>query len=106
MGSQEFSHSEASDFRGSKDFGHLLVGSKVLSVLGILKVVFLQVGPQLLDAFCSGGLFLSNIGCEIGGELHWFRDSRLLLWSCFLDGTFFLCCFLGIFGYFGESGIF
>merc|ERR1719174_2422441 len=97
MSSKELCHSESSNFFGSEDLCHLLVGSEVLLVLSILEVMFLQVSPQFLDALSSRCFLCSNDVSKIIGKLHWLRDSRLLFcWfvgRSFIDGTRFLCCF-------------
>jgi len=57
---EKFGHRESPDAVGSEDLGHLLVWGEELLVLGVLEIVLLQVGPQLLDALGSGGLLLAN----------------------------------------------
>ena len=44
---------------------HLLVGGEELLVLGVLEVVLLEVGPQLLDALSAGCLLLADDVGEI-----------------------------------------
>ena len=54
MGGKELGHGEGPNPLGAEDLGHLLVGGEELLVLGVLEVVLLQVGPQLLDALSPG----------------------------------------------------
>jgi len=70
MSGEELGHGECPDAIRSKDLGHLLVRGKELLVLGVLKVVLLQVGPQLLDALGPGGFLLADDLGEVSGELH------------------------------------
>ena len=59
------------DFDGNLLYlGHLLVGEEVLLVLGVLEVVLLEVGPQLLDALGPGRLLLADQLGQLGGEPH------------------------------------
>ena len=67
---QELGHTEGADSVCSENLSHLLVGCEELLVLGVLEVVLLQVGPQLLDAFGSGSFLLANNLGQVGGELH------------------------------------
>ena len=71
MGRQELGHTEATDLVCTEDFGHLLVGGEVLFVVGVLKVVLLDVGPKTLGAFSARGLLLTDDFSEFGTELHW-----------------------------------
>jgi len=73
-----FGHSESSDSVIAKDLGHLLVGVEELLVLGVLEVVLLDVGPQLLDALGPGSLLLADDVSELGGELHGLGESGSL----------------------------
>ena len=70
MGREELGHSEGTNAVTSKDLSHLLVGHKELLVLRVLKVVFLDVGPQLLDAFGPAGFLLADDVSELRAELH------------------------------------
>ena len=70
VGGEKLGHAEGTDLLGAENLGHLLVGGEVLLVLGVLEVVLLQVGPELLDALGPGGLLLANDVGELGGELH------------------------------------
>merc|ERR1719174_3660786 len=80
MSSKELGHSKSSNFSGSKDLCHLLVGSE-----------------EFLDALSSRCFLCSNDVSKIRRKLHWLRDSRLLFcWffgRSFIDGTRFLYCF-------------
>ena len=60
MSREELRHAEGSDAISSKNFGHLLVRGEELLVLGVLKVVLLQVGPKLFDTLSSECFFSSN----------------------------------------------
>ncbi len=55
---------------GGTYLGHLLVGDKELLVFRILKIVLLDISPELLDALGSGGLLLANNVGEVSRELH------------------------------------
>merc|ERR1712156_359370 len=68
MGSQKLSHPKSTDF----------IGSEVLLVFGILKIVLFQVSPQLLDNFCSRSFLFSNNRSQISGEFHRLRESSFL----------------------------
>ena len=50
MSGEELAHGEAMHPFVAEDLCHLLVGNEELLVLRVLKVVLLQIGPQLLDA--------------------------------------------------------
>ena len=58
--------------------GKLLVGGEVLLVLGVLEVVLLEVGPQLLDALSAGSLLLADDVSELSRELHGLGQSLSL----------------------------
>jgi len=75
---EELGHAKSADAVVSEDLGHLLVGHEELFVLGVLEVVLLDVGPQLLDAFGAAGLFLANDVSEVRAELHGFGKSGSL----------------------------
>ena len=75
---EELGHAKSADTVVSEDLGHLLVGHEELFVLGVLEVVLLDVGPQLLDAFGAAGLFLANDVSEVRAELHGFGKSGSL----------------------------
>jgi len=71
-------HTESTDPVVAEDLGHLLVGVEELLVLGVLEVVLLDVGPQLLDAVGAGGLLLANNVGELSRELHGLGESGSL----------------------------
>ena len=56
MVAEEFGHSESTNFFGSKNLCHLLVGGEILFVFGILQIVLFEVSPKLFDAFSTTGL--------------------------------------------------
>ncbi len=70
MSRKELGHGERPDTIRAKDLGHLLVRGEELLVLGVLEVVLLQVGPQLLDALGPGGFLLADDLGEVSRELH------------------------------------
>lgn len=70
VGGEELGHAEGTDAVVAEDLGHLLVGHKELLVLGVLEVVLLDVGPELLDALSPGGLLLANNVGELSAQLH------------------------------------
>jgi len=78
VSAQELGHTESTDPVVAEDLGHLLVGVEELLVLGVLEVVLLDVGPQLLDAVGAGGLLLANNVGELGRELHGLGESGSL----------------------------
>jgi len=78
VGGKELGHAESTDAFGSKDLGHLLVGGEELLVLRILKIVLLDVGPQLLNALSARGLLLANNVGQLGAELHGFGETGSL----------------------------
>merc|ERR1712156_424772 len=84
MGSQKLGHPKSTDFVGSEYLCHLFIGSEVLLVFGILKIVLFQVSPQLLDNFCSRSFLFSNNRSQISGEFHWLRESSFLCHRQFL----------------------
>ena len=47
-------------------------------VLGVLEVVLLDVGPELLDALGAGRLLLADDVGQLGGELHGLGESGSL----------------------------
>jgi len=67
---EELGHAEGADAVVTEHLGHLLVGGEVLLVLGVLEVVLLDVGPQLLDALGAGRLLLPDDVGQLGAELH------------------------------------
>jgi len=75
---QELGHAESPDAIVAEDLGHLLVGVEELLVLGVLEVVLLDVGPQLLDALGAGSLLLADDVSELVGELHGLGESGFL----------------------------
>ena len=58
--------------------GHFLVWDKELLVLRVLEVIFLNISPELLNAFSSAGLFFANNVSELRAELHRFGKSGSL----------------------------
>ena len=78
MGRQKFGHAESTDAVATENLGHLLVGDKELLVLRVLEIVFLDVGPELFDAFSTAGFLLSNNFGQIGAEFHGFGKSGSL----------------------------
>ena len=78
MSGEELGHAEGADTIVAENLGHLLVGGEELLVLGVLEVVLLDVGPQLLDAFGTAGLLLANDVGQLGAELHGFGKSGSL----------------------------
>jgi len=70
VSAQELGHTESTDPVVAEDLGHLLVGVEELLVLGVLEVVLLDVGPQLLDALSPGSLLLADDVSQLSGELH------------------------------------
>merc|ERR1712062_484477 len=51
MGRKKFGHAGGTDAVTSKNLSHLLVRDKELLVFRVLEIVFLDVGPELFDAF-------------------------------------------------------
>ena len=84
MSAEELGHREGADAFVAEDLGHLLVGSEILLVLGVLEIVFLKVSPELLDAFGTASLLLADDISELRAELH--RSGK--------SGSFFLCHFV------------
>ena len=78
MSAQELGHTESTNPVVAEDLGHLLVGVEELLVLRVLKVVLLDVSPQLLDALSPGGLLLADNVSELSGELHGLGESGSL----------------------------
>jgi len=78
VSAQELGHTESTDPVVAEDLGHLLVGVEELLVLGVLEVVLLDVGPQLLDALGPGSLLLADDVSELSGELHGLGESGSL----------------------------
>lgn len=70
VSADELGHGESADLLLTENLGHLLVGLEELLVLGVLEIVLLNVGPQLLDALRSGGLLLAHHLGQLGAELH------------------------------------
>merc|ERR1719264_1306355 len=68
VGLEELGHAEGADLVVSKDRLHLGVGLEVLLVLGVLKLVGLEVGPDPLHHLGSGKL-LALLGTDEVGEL-------------------------------------
>jgi len=66
---QVFGHAEAPQFIFAKDLSHLFVRLEILLVLGVLKLVLLDISPQLLHAFTPSGLFLAHHVGQFGGQL-------------------------------------
>jgi len=78
VSTQELGHAESPDAVSAEDLGHLLVGGEVLLVLGVLQVVLLDVGPQLLDALGPRRLLLPDDVGQLGAELHGLGESGSL----------------------------
>ena len=78
MSAQELGHTESTNPVVAEDLGHLLVGVEELLVFRVLKVVLLDVSPQLLDALSPGSLLLADDVSELGGELHGLGESGSL----------------------------
>ena len=69
MFANKLRHTEASDTVLAENLGHFLVrGEKGLVVL-VLKVVLLEVGPQMFDALSTAGLGYTNDGLKIIADL-------------------------------------
>merc|ERR1711964_635163 len=54
---EEFGHTESSNFLGAENGLHLFVRCEILLVIGILKFVFLEIGPHSLHHFGTRKLF-------------------------------------------------
>jgi hypothetical protein len=87
MRGEELCHAEGTDAVVTEDLGHLLVGGEVLLVSGVLEVVFLQVGPELLDALRAAGLVLADDGGEVSAELEGLGESGSLCHFEFVFGV-------------------
>ena len=70
MSGEELGHGEGSHSVVAKDLGHFLVREEVLLVIGVLEVVGLQVGPEVLDALpAGGGADPDDVG-QVAGDSH------------------------------------
>jgi len=78
VSAQELGHTESTNPVVAEDLGHLLVGVEELLVLRVLKVLLLDVSPQLLDALGPGSLLLADDVSELSGELHGLGESGSL----------------------------
>jgi len=78
VGREELGHTKGTDAVIAEDLSHLLVGVEELLVFRILKVVLLDVSPQLLDAFGAAGFLLANNVGELSAELHGLGESGSL----------------------------
>ena len=78
MGRKKFGHAESTDTVATENLGHLLVGDKELLVLRVLEIVFLDVGPELFDAFSTAGFLLANNVSQLSAEFHGFGKSGSL----------------------------
>jgi len=78
VSAQELGHTESTNPVVAEDLGHLLVGVEELLVLRVLKVLLLDVSPQLLDALSPGSLLLADDVSELSGELHGLGESGSL----------------------------
>ena len=78
MGRKKFGHAESTDAVTSKNLSHLLVRDKELLVFRILEIVFLDVGPELFDAFGTAGFLLANNVSQVSAEFHGFGKSGSL----------------------------
>ena len=88
MTAEVLGHSEGLDLLGAENFGHLLVRDEVLLVLGVLKVVLLDVSPQVLDALGTAGLLFTNDIGELIAELQGLGKSTFFLFFGHLDYIF------------------
>ena len=61
-----------------EELGHGEGRGEELLLLGVLAVVLLKVGPQLLDALSPCSFLLSDDVGELGGELHGLGESGSL----------------------------
>jgi len=101
---KELGHTEGTDAVASKNLCHFLVGVEELFVFGVLEIVLLDVGPQLLDAFGTAGLLLANDVGQLGAELHGFgksgsfrHDEKILRYFLFQKILYFLLHILLLF---------
>jgi len=78
VGRKKFGHAESTDAVATENLGHLLVRDKELLVLRILEIVFLDVGPELFDAFSTAGFLLANNVSQLSAEFHGFGKSGSL----------------------------
>merc|ERR1712036_182859 len=78
MGRKKFGHAKSTDTVATENLGHLLVGDKELLVLRVLEIVFLNVGPELFDAFGTAGFLLANNVSQVSAEFHGFGKSGSL----------------------------
>ena len=62
---------EGTDTFGAEDLGQLLVGSEELIVLWVLEFVFLEVGPEVLQALGPGSLLQADDGGQLWADFHW-----------------------------------
>ena len=70
MSGEELANVQATHPFVAEDLCHLLVGNEEVLVLRVLKVVLLQIGPQLLDALSPGGFLFANEFSQISREFH------------------------------------
>ena len=85
---EELGHAEGADVVGAENLGHLLVGGEELLVRGVLKVVLLDVSPQLLDALGTAGLLFANDIGEFIAKLQGLGKSTFFLFFGHLDNIF------------------
>ena len=70
VGRKELEQGEAAHLLGAEHLGHLRVGDEELLVRGVMEVVPLEVGPDLLDALGAGRFLLADDVSQVGGQLH------------------------------------
>jgi len=75
VGGEKFGHTEGTDAVTAEHLSHLFVGGEELFVFWVLKIVLLDVSPQLLDAFGSGCFLLADNISKVSRELHWLGES-------------------------------
>ncbi len=70
MGADELGHGKGPHLVLAENLCHGGIRLEELPVLGVLEVVLLDVGPELLDTLSAGGLLLADAGGQLGAELH------------------------------------
>ena len=69
MSLEELGHAERPDVFLAEDWDHVLVWLEVLLVLGVLELVLLDVGPELLNDL-GPGQHLALLGAQHGRQLR------------------------------------